>query len=65
MHEIATLHSSSRLRNIMQAVNRQMKHGRKKEEIVGPVEADPEYRLIVDANNLAVDIDNEISEYTL
>jgi len=26
----------------------------------GPVEADPEYVLIVDANNLAVEIDNEI-----
>lgn len=29
----------------------------------GPVEADPEYVLIVDANNLAVEIDNEICEY--
>lgn len=29
---------------------------------VGPVEADPEYLLIVEANNLAVEIDNEISK---
>ena len=28
----------------------------------GPVEADPEYRVIVDANNLVVETDNEISE---
>lgn len=30
--------------------------------LVGPVEADPEYQLIVDSNNLIVEIDNEISE---
>lgn len=29
--------------------------------VTGPVEADPEYQLIVEANNLAVEIDNEIS----
>ena len=28
----------------------------------GPVEADPEYQVIVDANNLVVETDNEISE---
>lgn len=32
---------------------------------VGPVEADPEYLLIVEANNLAVEIDNEISKFFL
>lgn len=30
--------------------------------MVGPVEADPEYQLIVDSNNLTVEIDNEISK---
>ncbi|KAH6943722.1 hypothetical protein HPB50_025874 [Hyalomma asiaticum] len=29
--------------------------------VAGPVEADPEYQLIVEANNLAVEIDNEIN----
>lgn len=33
--------------------------------VSGPVEADPEYRLIVAANNLTVEIDNELSEFTL
>ena len=28
----------------------------------GPVEADPEYQLIVEANNITVEIDNEISQ---
>ena len=30
--------------------------------VCGPVEADPEYQLIVEANNITVEIDNEISE---
>lgn len=29
--------------------------------VMGPIEADPEYQLIVDSNNLIVEIDNEIS----
>lgn len=32
-----------------------------KEKHIGPVDADPEYQLIVEANNLAVEIDNEIN----
>jgi len=31
--------------------------------VAGPVEADPEYQLIVEANNITVEIDNEISKY--
>ena len=31
----------------------------------GPVEADPEYLLIIEANNITVEIDNEISKYNL
>ena len=31
--------------------------------MVGPVEADPEYQLIVESNNFVVEIDNEISEW--
>lgn len=30
--------------------------------VSGPVEADPEYRLIVAANNLTVEIENELSK---
>ena len=33
--------------------------------VVGPVEADPEYQLIVDSNNILVEIDNEISKYMM
>lgn len=30
--------------------------------VLGPVESDPEYKLIVEANNIMVEIDNEIGE---
>lgn len=30
--------------------------------VAGPVEADPEYKVIVEANNITVEIDNEISK---
>lgn len=33
----------------------------KEREVFGPLEEDPEYKLIVQANNLSVEIDNEIS----
>ena len=29
--------------------------------VLGPIEADPEYQLIVDSNNMLVEVDNEIS----
>lgn len=29
--------------------------------VAGPVEADPEYQLIVEANNITAEIDNEIN----
>lgn len=32
-------------------------------DVIGPVEADPEYQLIVEANDLAADIDNEVVGY--
>ena len=32
--------------------------------VTGPVEADPEYQLIVEANNITVEIDNEISRFS-
>jgi len=31
--------------------------------VCGPLEADPEYQLIVEANNITVEIDNEISKF--
>lgn len=44
----------------MKQIEGYSKKFRKASDIVGPVESDPEYLLIVEANNLAVEIDNEI-----
>ncbi|KDR18987.1 U4/U6 small nuclear ribonucleoprotein Prp31 [Zootermopsis nevadensis] len=61
IREIAKLRDSKRLRNIMDQIDDYSAKPRKAEDIVGPVEADPEYQLIVEANNVAVDIDNEVT----
>ncbi|XP_049780622.1 U4/U6 small nuclear ribonucleoprotein Prp31 [Schistocerca cancellata] len=60
VRELAKLRDSEQLKNIMALIDEYSIKMRKSEEITGPVEADPEYQLIVEANNLAVDIDNEI-----
>lgn len=61
IHEIASLSQSDRLNNIMRRIEKlQNSNITNSTNISGPVKADPEYMLIVDANNLAVDIDTEI-----
>ena len=45
----------------MKKIDKYASRIRKPSELLGPVEADPEYLLIVDANNLAAEIDNESS----
>lgn len=49
-----------RLVNIMQQIDVFQSKQRRTEDELGPVESDPEYLLIVDANNLIVEIDDEI-----
>ncbi|XP_063224172.1 U4/U6 small nuclear ribonucleoprotein Prp31 [Bacillus rossius redtenbacheri] len=61
VREIAKLRDSETLMTIMRAIDSYTGKLRKSEEIVGPVESDPEYQLIVEANNVAVDIDGEIA----
>lgn len=60
--QLATLRNSDRLERIMNDIQKFQSEPVTKRS-VGPLEIDPEYQLIVEANNLAVDIDNEISEY--
>ena len=57
--EVAKLHDSDELKDIMKKIDKYAQRVRKPSELLGPVEADPEYLLIVDANNLAAQIDNE------
>ena len=58
--DVAQLHKSEEVEQIMSKIEKFAKRVRKPHELLGPVEADPEYLLIVDANNLAAKIDNEL-----
>lgn len=61
VHSVAKLKDSILLIETMKKIDFYTKHQRKStNEIQGPLEHDPEYLLIVDANNLLVEIDNEI-----
>lgn len=60
IRELAKLRDSETLKNVMNQIDNYSGKLRKAEDIIGPVEADPEYQLIVEANNIAADVDNEI-----
>lgn len=57
---VAKLKDSKELAYILTSINEYSLKPKRK-AIAGPVEADPEYKLIVDANNMTVEIDNEIN----
>jgi U4/U6 small nuclear ribonucleoprotein PRP31 len=58
VYEVCTLSRSTRLREIMNEVERRSKLP--EPDLDGVLEDSPEYHLIVQANNLAVNVDNEI-----
>ncbi|XP_018336826.2 U4/U6 small nuclear ribonucleoprotein Prp31 [Agrilus planipennis] len=60
IRELCKLRDSDKLQNIMKQISSYGIQPRKASELIGPVEADPEYQLIVEANNVAADVDNEI-----
>jgi len=62
IRELCKLHDSQRLRTVLKQIDVYVSiPARRANEMIGTVESDPEYQLIVEANNIAVDIDNEIS----
>lgn len=61
IRQLAKLRDSDLLKSIIKQIESYKGRVRKSEDIIGPVEADPEYQLIVEANNIAADIDNEIA----
>lgn len=63
VQELAKLRNSEQLQLVILQIEEHSKVPRKSTDIIGPVEADPEYQLIVEANNMAVKIDNEIGNY--
>ncbi|KAF2883843.1 hypothetical protein ILUMI_22312 [Ignelater luminosus] len=58
--QLCKLRDSPKLQDVMKQIKSYGTKVRKSCDIIGPVEADPEYQLIVEANNIAADIDNEI-----
>lgn len=65
VRELCRLRDSKQLRTILEQIDKYVAHPRKASEMIGNVESDPEYQLIVEANGIAVEIDNEICEYIL
>lgn len=65
VREICKLRDSDELQNIMSQIESNTHRIRRSADIIGPVEHDPEYQLIVEANNLAQDVDNEIGKFNL
>src|SRR5699024_3435996 len=61
VRELCKLRDSEMLLSILKQIEAHVKKPRKSYEIIGPVELDPEYQLIVEANNIAADIDAEIA----
>lgn len=60
VRNVAKLQDSKELAHILEQIEQYSSKPRR-EAVAGPVEADPEYKLIVDANNMTVEIDNEIN----
>lgn len=58
---IAKLLDSERLNSVMSRIEFYHKQERSRNDIQGTVEQDPEYKLIVEANNITVEIDTEIN----
>ncbi|KAK9917190.1 hypothetical protein WJX75_001712 [Coccomyxa subellipsoidea] len=65
LEAVARLQSSDRYKTIMQQVRQALERGGEVDDSdaawTGPSEEGPTYRLLVDCNQLAVDIDNEIA----
>ncbi|XP_030826534.1 U4/U6 small nuclear ribonucleoprotein Prp31-like [Camarhynchus parvulus] len=61
VRSIAKLWGSKGFAEIMQKIEEYIGKQPRAAEVLGPVEAAPEYRVIVDANNLTVEIENELN----
>ena len=57
---LAKLRDSEKMIDILEKMEKFLQNPRSRESVMGPVEMDPEYLLIVEANNLTVEVDNEL-----
>jgi len=58
---IARLRDSKEFKETLEKMNYYLENPRSRDTVMGPVEEDPEYKLIVTANNLTAEIENETS----
>nr|XP_033806480.1 U4/U6 small nuclear ribonucleoprotein Prp31-like [Geotrypetes seraphini] len=58
---IAKLWDSRMFAALLEKIDEYVSQQPKSSEVMGPVEAAPEYRVIVDANNMTVEIENELN----
>lgn len=58
--KVAKLRDSEKMKDVLERMESFLQNPRSRESVMGPVEMDPEYLLIVEANNLTVEVDNEI-----
>lgn len=65
IRELCKLRDSARLNRILKDIEIYASKPRVSSEMIGNVESDPEYQLIVEANSVAVEIDNEICKFFL
>lgn len=63
VRQLCKLRDSKQLAHILTEIDKYIHNPRKSNEMIGNVESDPEYQLIVEANSVAVEIDNEICKY--
>jgi U4/U6 small nuclear ribonucleoprotein PRP31 len=61
VRDLCKLRDSTQLNQILKDISHYVSKPRTASEMIGNLESDPEYQLIVTANNIAVDIDNEVS----
>ncbi|KAF7794546.1 hypothetical protein EIP86_005680 [Pleurotus ostreatoroseus] len=60
VRKIAKLHGSKRMNDILKDIEKYEANPSTPEQMALPAHSNPEYNLIVQANNLSVDVDNEI-----
>ncbi|KAJ2952601.1 hypothetical protein O0L34_g6924 [Tuta absoluta] len=61
IRELAKLRHSEQLQRVMAEIEQNVGKARDKIDVTGLMETDPEYQLIVEANNIAVEVDGEIA----
>lgn len=59
VRSIAKLRDSEEFQTTLKQMDEFLENPRSRDNVLGPVEVDPEYRLIVNANNLTAEIENE------